>query len=602
VPALPELSRLLRFWSLQATSTAGSGHPSSALSAADLMAGLFFGGHFRFLVDNPRHPNNDRLIFSKGHAAPLLYALWAAAGAVAPSELLRLRQKDNPLEGHPTMAFPFAEAATGSLGQGLAIGLGMALNAKYLDGLPYRTYVLLGDSELSEGSNWESIQLAAHYQLNRLGQRGETMLGHDTGAYERRLQAFGWNTIVIDGHDFPQIDQAFRQAGQSSGRPTMIIAKTFKGKGLALLENRDGWHGKALTANELAPVMGELGPVDESWRGELARPEDLIPAAAEPQPLPPLSIDPSRPLAPRQAYGSALVRLGKSLPNLVVLDAEVSNSTFADRFAQEFPDRFFEMFIAEQNMVGTALGLAARGKLPFVSTFGAFFTRASDQLRMAAYSLADVKFCGGHVGVSIGADGVSQMGLEDIALFRSLFGCAVLYPADGAAMEKLVETAAEQPGMVYLRSTRMELPVLYGPDEKFPLGGSKTLRRGGADQATVIAAGVTLHEALAAADHLAQAGTSIRVIDLYSVKPLDLNVLRQAVAETSALIVVEDHYPEGGIGEAVRGALGSSPVRFKHLAVRNLPHSGTPAENLASAGIDSAAIERAVQELVTMKR
>ncbi len=573
------------------------------------MSGLFFGGHFRFFLDNPSHPNNDRLIFSKGHAAPLLYALWAAAGAIGSSELIRLRQSDSPLEGHPTPAFPFAEAATGSLGQGLAIGVGLALNAKRLDRLPYRTFILLGDSELSEGSNWESIQLAAHYQLNnliglldvnRLGQRGETMLGHDTATYERRFQSFGWQTVVIDGHDFDQIESAYTQAEQAK-QPMMIIAKTIKGRGVSLLENQDGWHGKVLSADELVPALGELGPIDETWRGELARPEDLKPTPFLHQPLAPSTIEATRSLAPREAYGQALVRLGQSRSDLVVLDAEVSNSTYANQFARAFPDRFFEMFIAEQNMVGTAVGLAARGKLPFVSTFAAFYTRAFDQLRMAAYSLANIKLCGSHVGVSIGQDGVSQMGLEDIALFRSLFGCAVLYPAEARAMEKLVAVAASHQGMVYLRSTRAELPVIYGPDEIFTLGGSKTLRRSDQDQATVIAAGITLHEALAAADRLKEQGVNIRVIDLYSVKPLDLTSLRQAVTETSNILVVEDHYSEGGIGEAVRVALGSSPVKFKHLAVRNLPHSGTPAENLAAAGIDTTAIEKAIQSLVVGK-
>ncbi len=370
---------------------AGSGHPTSSLSATELMAGLLFGGAFRYDLDHPENPNNDRLIFSKGHASPLFYSLWAAAGAVSEKELMSFRKFGSPIEGHPTVAFRYTEAATGSLGQGLSIGVGMALNAKYLDKLPYRTYVLLGDSEMAEGSQWESIQIAAHYKLNnlvgmidvnRLGQRGETMYGSDVEAYARRVGAFGWETIVIDGHSYHEVLDAYEKACRSE-KPVMIVAKTIKGKGISFLEDKNGWHGVALKKDDFDRAVKELGEIDHSVRGEIARPENLKPQSVEPQPAGAITYPMDKPVATRMAYGSALARIYPQFPAIVSLDAEVSNSTGAEIFKNAYPDRFFEMFIAEQNMVGAAVGFARRGKIPFVSTFAAFLSRAFDQIRMS---------------------------------------------------------------------------------------------------------------------------------------------------------------------------------------------------------------------------
>ncbi len=605
---LEKVSRLIRYYILVSTTEAGSGHPTSSLSATELMTGLLFGGPFRFDPDNPSHPNNDRLIFSKGHAAPLLYALWAAAGKVSEKELLSLRKFGSPLEGHPTPAFPYAEAATGSLGQGLSIGLGMALCAKYLDRLPYRTYVLLGDSEMAEGSQWEAIQLAAYYRLdnltavldvNRLGQRGETMYGHDLSAYEKRVSAFGWRTIVIeDGHSIPDILRAYEAALQVKDRPAMIIARTVKGKGVSFIENKDGWHGKALSKEELSNALSELSPIDKESRGVISRPDDLYPPAAGPVAVRPLSYPKDRPVATRRAYGNALARIYPVFPDIVVLDAEVGNSTFAEIFKKAYPERFFEMFIAEQNMVGAAMGLSLRGKIPFVSSFAAFLMRAYDQIRMARYSDANIKFCGSHGGVSIGEDGPSQMGLEDIAAFRAILNSVVLYPSDAVSTERLVEEAARRRGIVYIRTTRMDTPILYDPDEEFRIGGSKVVRRGKKDVATIVAAGITLHGALAAYEELKKEGVSIRVIDLYSIKPLDEKTLAQAAAETGAIITVEDHFAEGGLGEAVRSGLSDCKVPIHSLAVRKVPKSGKPGELLDYEEISSKAIVKEMKKIL----
>ncbi len=601
---LEGLARLIRYYSLVSTTEAGSGHPTSSLSAADLMAGLLFGGTFRFDLDDPRHPNNDRLIFSKGHASPLFYAIWAAAGKVTEKELLTLRKFGSPLEGHPTPAFRYTEAATGSLGQGLSIGLGMAMNAKYLDKLPYRTYVLLGDSEMAEGSVWEAMEIAAYYKLgnlvgildvNRLGQRGETMYGHDLSIYKRKAAAFGWEPIVIDGHHLPQIVTAFEQASQMSDRPYMIIARTLKGKGVSFIEDKNGWHGKALKKDELARALEELGPVDRDLRGRIEPPQDAKPAPVKAMQAARVSFTTDKPVATRHAYGTALSRLAPQYPDIVVLDGEVSNSTYAEIFKNSHPDRFFEMFIAEQNMVGAALGLALQRKVPFVSTFAAFLTRAADQIRMSQYSNANIKFCGSHAGVSIGEDGSSQMGLEDIALFRAVLGSVVLYPSDAVSTEKLVEEMTKHQGICYLRTTRMETPILYRNDEAFWIGGSKVLRSSRKDAATVVAAGITLHEALKAYEELKKEGILIRVIDLYSVKPVDVATLRQAAEDTGFIITVEDHYAEGGIADAVRTALSKDPVPVHSLAVRAMPKSGKPEELLDYEGINAKAIVEAVK-------
>jgi transketolase len=602
---LEEIARLVRHDILVATSRAGSGHPTSSLSAADLMVGLLFGGHFRFDADRPEHPNNDRLVFSKGHASPLLYALWAAAGAVRREELTTYRSFGSPLEGHPTPRWPYAEAATGSLGQGLSVGVGLAMNARFLDRLPYRTFVLVGDSEMAEGSQWEALQIAAHYELdnlvgvldvNRLGQRGETLYGHDLEAYERRVAAFGWETFTVDGHAFPEISEACRKAIETGGRPAMIIARTIKGKGVSFLEDRNGWHGKALDEEDLERALKELGPVDVSVRGELASPEDLRPEPLRGEAPEEPSYPTDTPVATRSAYGKALARLYPGYPDIVALDGEVSNSTKSATFRERYPERFFEMYVAEQNMVGTALGLASRHKIPFVSTFAAFLTRAFDQIRMSRYSNARIVFVGSHAGVSIGPDGPSQMGLEDMAMFRTLPGAAVLYPADAYAAERLVEEAARWEGIAYLRTTRGKTPIIYGPDTAFPVGGSKVLRRSAEDAATVAAAGITLHEALAAADLLAQEGIALRVIDLYSVKPIDRKTLRRAAEETAALITVEDHYAEGGLGEAVAAAVPGA--RLHILAVRKTPRSGRPEELLDDHDISRGAIAATVRSIV----
>jgi transketolase len=521
--------------------------------------------------------------------------------------MLTYRQFGSPLEGHPTMSFPYTEAATGSLGQGLSIGVGLALNARYLDKLPYRTYVLLGDSEMAEGSQWEAIQLAVHYQLdnlvgildvNRLGQRGETMYGHDLTAYEQRLAAFGWETLVIDGHDFGEILPALERAFAVRGRPVMIIARTFKGKGVSFLEDENGWHGKALDREQLARALAELGPVDREVRGQMARPEDLRPEKAVPRPAAPLAYEKGQSLATRKAYGQALKRLYPQYPRMVSLDGEVSNSTYAEIFKEAYPQRFFEMYIAEQNMVGAALGLSRRGQLPFVSTFAAFLSRAYDQIRMSEYSDANIKFCGSHAGVSIGEDGPSQMGLEDLAMMRAVLGSVVLYPCDAVSTEKLVEAMAGHRGISYLRTTRMATPVIYGNDEEFVIGGAKVLRRSDHDQATILGAGVTLFEALKAYDELQKAGITVRVIDLYSIKPVAEAVVRDAARETKFLVTVEDHYPEGGLAEAVLSALAPGPAPVHALAVHKKPRSGKPEELLEYEEISARAIVDLIKQVI----
>jgi transketolase len=598
---LQKISTLIRHWIVKSSNQAGSGHPTSSLSAVELMVDLFFGGYFRFDAENPSFPNNDRLIFSKGHASPLLYSLWAAAGHVSENELMTYRNFDSPLEGHPTARFRFAEAATGSLGQGLSIGIGMALNAKYLDYLPYRTYVLLGDSEMTEGSQWEALQLAAHYKLNnlvgildvnRLGQRGETMYGHDLAAYQRRIDAFGWQTIMVEnGHDHAQVLKAYEAAEETTDRPVMIIAKTTKGQGISFLADQNGWHGKALDDEKLEQALKELGKVDPSVRGMLAKPADESPQKYKAGQADSFNYQLGDKVATRKAYGKALARLASQFPELIALDGEVSNSTSAELFRDQYPDRFFEMYIAEQNMVGAALGLSLRGKLPFVSTFAAFLTRAFDQIRMSRHSDPNIKFVGSHAGVSIGQDGPSQMGLEDIAMFRTILDGIVLYPCDAVSTERLVEAMARHQGIAYLRTTRGGTPVIYENQEQFTIGGCKILRQSQEDRVTVIGAGITVHEALKAHDHLLAEGLYIRIIDLYSIKPIDAAALREAAEVTGFVITVEDHYAEGGLGEAVRSALAAvNTVRVHCLAVRKHPKSGKPDELLDDEGISAHAI------------
>lgn len=605
--ALSALARRVRYDILRMSTEAGSGHPTTSLSATDLMTGLFFGGTFRFDLDYPRNPCNDRIIFSKGHASPLFYALYAAAGVLSQEDLLTYRKMGSPLEGHPTPRFAYAEAATGSLGQGLGIGVGIAMNGRFVDKLPYNTYVLMGDSEVAEGSVWEATELASRYQLdnlvgildvNRLGQRGETMLGWDLDTYEARFAAFGWHTIVLgDGHDIDAVQAAYGEIDHACGRPTILIARTVKGKGVSFLENQDGWHGKTLKREEFDRAVVELGQIDLNLVGTIEKPALAVPAAWAPG----LVDQPAdhKVLSPREAYGRALVDIASTHPEMVVLDAEVSNSTFAATFRNAYPERFFEMYIAEQNMVSAALGFSTQGKMPFVSTFAAFFSRAFDQIRMAQYAMdrANIKFIGSHVGVAIGPDGPSQMGLEDMAMFRTLVGSVVLYPADDVSTAALVRQMADHHGICYMRTTRQEMSRLYETGEEFPIGGSKTLRHSEDDRVTLVGAGITLHEALKAADKLAAAGIHARVIDCYSVKPLDLTTLRTAAAETAAIITIEDHYPEGGLGEAVAAALSDLATPVFSLAVSRLPMSGNPEELLAYEGIDAAAIVHRVQEL-----
>ena len=605
IEKLEKLARLMRYYILMATTQAGSGHPTSSLSATELMGALLFGGIFKYDLERPRHPNNDRLIFSKGHASPLYYAMWAAAGQLSEEELMTYRKFGSPLEGHPTMSFRYVEAATGSLGQGLSIGVGMALNAKYLDKLGYRTYVLLGDSEMAEGSQWEAMQIAAHYKLNnligildvnRLGQRGETMYGHNLSAYEKRISAFGWHTIAIDGHNYSEVLGAYHQALEERERPVMIIAKTIKGKGISFIEDKNGWHGIALNKEDYGRAVQELGTVDKAIRGRILTPEALTPEAIVAHAPAPMHYPPNEPVATRDAYGQALKRLYPQFPEIVAVDGEVSNSTRTEIFKEAYPERFFEMYIAEQNMAGVALGLQCRGKIPFASSFAAFLTRAFDQIRMSRYSDANIKFIGSHAGTSIGEDGPSQMALEDIAMFRTILDGVVLYPSDAVSTEKIVEQAALHKGIVYIRTTRMKTPILYTPDERFTIGGSKILKQSNTDAATVIAAGVTLHEALGAYDALKKQGIFIRIIDLYSIKPIDEKTLQQAAAETACLITVEDHHPEGGIGEAVRSALGTNLVPLFSLAVRKKPKSGKPQELLEFEEISKTAIIKKVKE------
>lgn len=606
---LKQLSKLIRSLILTSSTVAGSGHPTSSLSAVELMVALMFGGFFRFDVQNQKHPNNDRLIFSKGHASPLFYSLWAVAGGVPLEELSTFRKFGSRLEGHPTMEFPFTEAPTGSLGQGLSIGAGMALNAQYVDKLPYRTFVLLGDSEAAEGSVWEAMEVASYYKLtnligvldvNRLGQRGETMLGHDVSTYEQRARSFGWETCVIDGHDLDQVCRAYERAMTATGKPFMIIAKTLKGKGISFLEDTDGWHGKTLNQEELSRALAELGEVDMSLKGEVAKPEDVFVGSQSPS-VSPFSAEmypPDKRVATRKAYGNALARLVSSDPRVIVLDAEVSNSTYAEFVKKEHAEKFFEMFVAEQNMVGVALGFSRRGKKPFVSTFAAFLTRAFDQIRMCQYANADIVFCGSHAGVSIGEDGASQMALEDLAMFRALLGSVVLYPSDAVSTEKLMDVLVARAGLAYIRTTRKETPILYSANDTFYIGGSKVLRESAADAVTVVGAGVTLHEALKSYDELSKEGISIRVIDLYSIKPVDRETLLKAAKETKAIITVEDHFAQGGLGEAVMSALSDVPVVIHQLAVEKMPRSGKPDELLDYENISSRAISEAVKDIL----
>jgi transketolase len=598
-----ELAQQLRVDSVRMTDAAGSGHPTSSMSAAELIA-VLLDGHLRYDVENPRDLRNDHLIFSKGHASPLYYAAWKAAGAIDDEELLTYRQFGSRLEGHPTPVFPCADVATGSLGQGLPIGVGMAL-ASRLQGMPLRIWVLCGDSEMAEGSIWEAVehagfaglgQLTAIIDVNRLGQTGETMHGWDLHSYAERARDLDWAAVEIDGHDVEAVEEAYAGA-EASQRPTMIVARTIKGKGVKAVEDQPGKHGKPLP--DPAEAILELGG-ERELRVELPKPDgDPEPRRIEVSGGELPSWQPGEEVATRRAYGEALKALGDRRPDVVALDGEVSNSTYSELFKKAHLDRYFEMYIAEQQMIAAAVGMQRRLLRPFASTFAAFHTRAADFVRMAAVSRADICLSGSHAGVSIGEDGPSQMGLEDLALFRTIHGSTVLYPSDANQAAKLVELMADRRGVVYLRTHRGELPVLYDPGEAFEIGGSRTHLEEGGD-VTLIGAGVTLHEALAAAEALAREGISARVIDLYSVKPIDVDALEKAAVETGAIVTVEDHWPAGGLGEAVMAALaehGQRPL-LRRLAVEIMPSSGKPEELLNAAHIDADAITGAARELV----
>ncbi len=600
------LAQQFRVDSVRMSAAAKSGHPTSAMSAADLAA-VLVDGYLRYDFTHPKSPANDRLVFSKGHASTLLYAIYRAAGVVSDDDILQYRTLGSMLEGHPTPAIPWVDVATGSLGQGLPIGVGMALAAKRLERLPSRVWVLCGDSEMAEGSMWEAFEHAAHFELdnltaiidvNRLGQRGETMVGWDLDVYVARAEAFGWNAIEVDGHDVEAIDGAFTQAVATSGKPTVVVARTVKGKGVASVENQNGFHGKPLDDPDAA--IAELGGVTDI-RVDVAKPETAAAerAAAAPLELPRYELGTE--VATRKAYGDALAALGASRPDVVAVDGEVSNSTFAETFSKAHPDRYFEMYIAEQQMVAAAVGLQAVGWRPFASTFAAFISRAYDFVRMAAISRATFSLCGSHAGVSIGEDGPSQMALEDIASLRAIHGSTVLHPCDANQTAKLVAAMADTNGISYLRTLRPATPVLYSPDEEFAIGGSRVLRSSDNDEVALLGAGITVHEALRAADALAEDGVAARVIDLYSIKPIDEETLRAAAEATGGrLVTIEDHWAEGGLGDAVLAALADTegPPRVVKLAVREMPKSGKPEELLARAGIDAEHIAAAARQLV----
>ncbi len=609
VTNLQTIARKLRIHSLRATAEAGSGHPTSCLSSADLISALFFHT-LRYDPTNPRHPQSDRFVLSKGHAAPVLYAALAEAGALPIEQLLTLRNLTSDLEGHPTPRIPWVGAATGSLGQGLSVGVGMALNGKYLEKSDYRVYVLMGDGEIAEGSVWEAAALATYYRLdnlvglidvNGLGQSQRTMYDHDTDVYQVRFAAFGWHTVTIDGHDMSAILAALDNAHSVKDRPTMIVARTLKGKGVSFLEDRDGWHGKPLKkGEELDKALSELSLKGSTPTIRIASPSVAPPRSSfvsVPFPAPDYKL--GEKVATRSAYGTALAKLGSVNLNVVVLDGDTKNSTFAEKFLAVHKDRYFESFIAEQNMVGAAVGLAACGKIPFVSTFAAFLTRAFDHIRMAAISGVTIKYTGSHCGMSIGEDGPSQMGLEDIAMMRAIPHSTVLYPSDAVSAERLVVVAANLTGTTYLRTSRPATPVLYANAEEFPVGGSKVLRSSSNDQLTIIAAGVTLHEALAAYETLKVAGINVRVIDAYSVKPIDTKGIVLAAAQThQRVLVVEDHYYDGGLGDAVLNAVATHGVQVHKLAVTDVPRSGKPEELLDAYGISARRIVEKVKALV----
>jgi transketolase len=608
ISLLNEKATRLRIHSIRATTAAGSGHPTSSVSAAEIVSVLFFD-IMRYDPKDPGNPSDDVFILSKGHAAPVLYAAWAEAGAIPVQELTKLRSIDSDLEGHPTPRLPFVPVATGSLGQGLSAGVGMALSAKRIDRTGRRVYVLLGDGESAEGAVWEAAHAAPHYQLdnlcatidiNRLGQSDATMDQHDIEAYRRKWEAFGWNAIGVDGHDVVALNDAYRQAAQTKQRPTIVLARTHKGQGIEIAQDKPGFHGKPLSKEEAGQAIHALEQRlngNAAWR---SNPPDGS-SAGRPTPAkaalpdPPYSPE-SKPVATRKAFGAALAAVGQANPDIVVLDGDVKNSTYTEDFEKACPDRFFQMYIAEQNMIGAAMGFAASGKVPFASTFACFLTRAYDFIRMAAISGIGIKLVGTHAGVSIGEDGPSQMGLEDLAMMCAEPNATVLYPSDAVSAWRATELAGANPGMFYIRASRPATPVIYAPGERFEIGRCKVLRQSGNDRVTVVAAGVTLFEALKAYDRLKSEGIAIRVIDLFSMQPIDRETLAESARATGGrVLTVEDHYAHGGIGDAVLSALAAERVALRKLAVREIPRSGKPDELLDRFGISADAICEAVR-------
>src|SRR5271154_7196496 len=609
ISTVKEKARLLSIYSMMATTAAGSGHPTSCMSAAELVAGVFFHA-MKFDPKNANSNDNDRFVLSKGHAAPLLYAALAEAGVFPVSRLMTLRQFTSELEGHPTPRIHGVDATTGSLGQGLSVGAGLAIGAR-MDKSPTRVYVLMGDGEMAEGQVWEAAAFAAHYKLdnltvladvNALGQSEPTMYQHDMEVYRKKFDSEGWATEIIDGHDVAAVLAALDHAKATNGRPQAILARTIKGHGVSFVASKEHWHGKAIPKDQLAAAIKEIGPAidlppdpGKSYaRTSLPKPPNF-PAPAS------LDYDPSKPVATREAYGFALKRLGAVNPYIVAISGDVKNSTFSEIFGDAFPDHFYQGYIAEQNIVSVGMGLAARGKVPFLDTFACFLTRAYDQVRMADISRSNINLCGSHCGVSIGEDGPSQMALEDIAMFRAIHGSAVFYPSDAVSTERITETMARRAGVNYLRTSRPKTAILYSKDEKFPVPGFKVPRQSAQDRVTVIGAGITVHEALKAADELKSQGTAIRVVDLYCVKPIDGKALAEQINATGGnLVTVEDHWPEGGVGEAVLSALaeaGVAPSKFRMLAVTRMPHSGKSEELLDAFGISAKHIAAAVGEI-----
>ncbi len=608
---LKKKADLVRKWCLVSTSEAGSGHPTSCLSAADITT-VLFNSYFTYDLSAPLNKYNDRLVFSKGHAAPLLYTLFGVAGAYPLADLKSLRKFGSQFEGHPVPRFKYTEAATGSLGQGLSVGAGLALVGKR-EKLPFKTYVVLGDGELAEGQVWEAANFASYHKLdnlvaildiNRLAQSGETMFGHHVKEYTDRFKAFGFDVINIDGHNFEEIDAAFKKStNNNNGKPVAIIAYTFKGKGISFLENKDNWHGKTLKPDELDKALKELGDVDDSLRFSLKEPEKVeVPGNPEEPQCSKMTFDPNKEYATREVFGEVFTELGKNNERLYGLDGDVKNSTYTMDFLKAYPERFVECFIAEQNMVSVAAGLSRIGKIPFVATFGAFLSRAADQIRMARLSEANIKFVGSHVGVSIGEDGPSQMALEDIAMFGAEPDVLIFQPADAVSTAKLVPVMIDHLGMAYMRTLRPKTKILYKENEEFKIGGSKILTHSSADELTIAATGITVFEALKAAEELKKKGIKVRVVDCYSINPIDQGTLIKCIKETKRpiIITVEDHYAHGGMGDFANAALALAGADYHlvKMAVNKMSRSGDKEQLLNDAGINSKHLIKKVQALL----